>query len=70
VEPWNGPLPPPRQSPLRTIGDAIANAKVETKKKTPPLHVARGRRQGFFPSQSSPASSAPSLVENFDGKTL
>jgi hypothetical protein len=28
VKSWNEPLPSPRQSPLRTIGDAIANAKV------------------------------------------
>jgi hypothetical protein len=27
--PWSGPLPPPRQSPLRTLGDALANSKSE-----------------------------------------
>jgi hypothetical protein len=26
VRPWRGPLPPPRKSPCRTIGDAIATA--------------------------------------------
>jgi hypothetical protein len=31
VRPWKGPLPPPRQSPMRTLGDAITNAKIELK---------------------------------------
>jgi hypothetical protein len=30
VKPWSGPLPPPRISPRRTIGDAIAMAHVRT----------------------------------------
>jgi hypothetical protein len=30
--PWCGPLPPPRQSPLRTLGDALANAKIEKRR--------------------------------------
>jgi hypothetical protein len=64
VKPWNGPLPPPRQSPLRTIGDAIANVRVETRKKSSPLYATRDHHQGFFPSQSSPTRRAPSLVGN------
>jgi hypothetical protein len=26
--PWSGPLPPPCKSPLRTFGDALANARI------------------------------------------
>ena len=34
--PWHGPLSPPRVSPQRTLGDALANAMIKsnTKKKT------------------------------------
>jgi hypothetical protein len=32
MKPWSGPLPPPRHSPLQTLGDAMANAKIESKK--------------------------------------
>ncbi|TVU40757.1 hypothetical protein EJB05_14233, partial [Eragrostis curvula] len=28
TKPWQGPLPPPRKSPMRTLGDALATAKV------------------------------------------
>jgi hypothetical protein len=33
IKPWSGPLPPSRQSPLRTLGDAMAKAKVTPSKK-------------------------------------
>jgi hypothetical protein len=30
--PWSGPLPLPRQSPMRTLGDALAKSKVKRRK--------------------------------------
>jgi hypothetical protein len=36
--PWRGPLPPPRRSPRRTIGDAIAAAKVCSKTRS--IHLS------------------------------
>jgi hypothetical protein len=35
IKPWSGPLPPLRQMPLQTLGDAMAKAKVTPKKKGP-----------------------------------
>jgi hypothetical protein len=38
---WRGPLPPPRQSPLRTLGDAMAKAKIAPKKKLSSLYATK-----------------------------
>jgi hypothetical protein len=35
AKPWCGPLPSPGKSPLRTLGDAMANAKITPKKRIP-----------------------------------
>jgi hypothetical protein len=35
AKPWCGPLPSPGKSPLRTLGDAMANAKFTPKKRIP-----------------------------------
>jgi hypothetical protein len=66
IKPWKGPLPPPRQSPPRTLGDALAKAKVETKSKALISHVAEDFRQGTTSPQSSSTSlrQSPMMVVN------
>jgi hypothetical protein len=53
--PWYGPLPAPRQSPLQTLGDAIADAKVERKSKSGNPQALTDRHRGFPLPQSSSA---------------
>jgi hypothetical protein len=53
---WSGPLPPPRQSPLRTLGDALANAKFERQTKCMNLSSGKDRRFGYSAPQSSSVS--------------
>jgi hypothetical protein len=46
-KPWEGPLPPPRKSPPRTLGDAMAQAKIKVRsprsKPTSDKNVQRNR---------------------------
>jgi hypothetical protein len=51
-QPWSGPLPPPRQSPLRALGDALANAKIEKKVRINSPHASRDRRPACPQSSS------------------
>jgi hypothetical protein len=44
VRPWVGPLPPPRRSPPRTLGDALGSASVVR-----PRRAARGLQRGRPP---------------------
>jgi hypothetical protein len=41
IKPWSGLLPPLRQSPLRTLGDAMAKAKVTPSKKGLKLYAMK-----------------------------
>jgi hypothetical protein len=60
VKPWSGPLPSPRHSPLRTLGDAMANAKKkESKEKSPHQYVSGGHQHGSQLSQIKPVRSWP-----------
>jgi hypothetical protein len=67
VKPWCGPLPSPRQSPLRTFGDAMAKAKITPKKKGPEPYAMKDHHRGCsllmdrMASRSYPAKSGQGL---------
>jgi hypothetical protein len=52
-KPWTGPLPPPQKSPLRTLGDALANAKVENRRKVANTRVMNVSHRGSVLLESS-----------------
>jgi hypothetical protein len=60
VKPWSGPLPPPRISPRRTIGDAIAMAQVRTNPQNRQF-ISDSFKQRNKPSFSRSLSSAMSM---------
>jgi hypothetical protein len=68
VKPCSGPLPPPRQSPIRTFGDAIKNAKIESKRKSPHLYASKDHHHGSNLSQSPPdrSRSSPMVTGSLD----
>jgi hypothetical protein len=45
-KPWTGPLPPPRKSPLRTLGDALAKARVVKRRSSDNMKAIQDRRHG------------------------
>jgi hypothetical protein len=67
-QPWICPLPPPRQSPLQTLGDALGNAKIEKKVRNNSPHASRDRRPGSACPQSSSVGPRrlPSTTVNVD----
>jgi hypothetical protein len=54
-KPWIGPVPPPRKSPLRTLGDAIATTKVENHQKLLSLNAMKDHHRGSHLPESSSA---------------
>jgi hypothetical protein len=54
VKPWAGPLPSPRQSPLRTFGDILAKAKVVERS----TEFKRGSGMGGRQMRGSPVQSS------------
>jgi hypothetical protein len=54
-KPWSGPLPPPRQSPPRTLGDAVAKARVVNYRKDVSMQYMNDRRRGLTLSAKSSA---------------
>jgi hypothetical protein len=65
---WTDPLPPPRTSPLRTLGYAIAKAKVLKGQNSGSLTTKHDRHRGLGLSESSSARSRhmPSPVGTSD----
>jgi hypothetical protein len=54
-KPWCGPLPPPRESPLRTLGDALANAKVQIRRKASHSYATHDHHRGYILPKCSSA---------------
>jgi hypothetical protein len=54
AEPWTGPLPTPRKSPPRTLGDALANPKFKSEKKALVMYASKDRHCGGNLTQSLP----------------
>jgi hypothetical protein len=46
-KPWTGPLPPPRNSPLRTLGDAMAKARVVKRRNSASISAIHDRQRGL-----------------------
>jgi hypothetical protein len=53
VKPWTGPLPPPQTSPLQTLGDALAKAKVVNRRKSDSRNDILNRHQRLGLSEKS-----------------
>jgi hypothetical protein len=69
--PWSGPLPPPRQSLMHTLSDALANAKVERRKaRAISSHVSSECRHSSSSPQSSSAGPrlSPATTVNVDSR--
>lgn len=70
-KPWQGRLPPPRVSPLRTLGDALAQAKIQVTPTNLSLRSSlKYKKRCSSPSVSSAARQSPASAVTAAGSVF